>query len=443
MLLSRLSLVLLALSVLAFSPPARAADEPVPLLVALDSSRSLRAAELTRARDLVAGLVRQLPGTPIGLLTFDDEARIVVPPGDPARVVDALEAVELAGRYTVLHDALVLGARTLANGGVLLLLTDALDENSATTFEDAARLATEHGVRVLAVAVGRADERTLRRLALLTSGAYAGRLEAIGPEQVGVEAEGLTTAIAGARRAAAPPPPPPAPAPEPAPVPPPAPAAGLPPLAWLGLALLLAALAAGVGYLLARRRPEPIREETLTDFRPEPVAAPTPCPRCDRPLAANGVCSFCHDTELAAQLRARAVVPPGQLLEISLDDTASFSRIPFSEAIEKTFVLAEETVLVVREPGRDPRTLRLPPERAISVGRDRQQNTLAFADPTLSSQHFRVAPQDGIWYLLDQNSTNGLFVGGERVHLARLRPGEPFRAGQLEFELQIHQQSLN
>ena len=126
----RLPLVLLALSVLVSPLAAGAADEPVPLLVALDSSRSLRANELARARDLVTGLARQLPGSPIGLMTFDDEARILVPPGDPARVIGALDTVALAGRYTVLHDAIVLGARTLADGGVLLLLTDALDENS-------------------------------------------------------------------------------------------------------------------------------------------------------------------------------------------------------------------------------------------------------------------------------------------------------------------------
>lgn len=438
---SRLPLLALSLLLLASSlaaGPAGAAGEPVPLLVALDSSRSLTPAESIRARELVAGLARQLPGSPVGLLTFDDEARLLVPPGDPALALGALETVAPAGRFTVLHDAIVQGARSLPDGGVLVLLTDGRDENSATTFEDAARLAAERGVRVVTVAAGRADERALRRLALLTGGAYAGRLGEVGPEQLGAQSAELGEAIAAARRAAAPPPPAPTPVPEPTPVPPPPAATGLPWLAWLGIALLLSALAAGIGYLLARRRPEPIREETLSDFRPEPVT----CPRCGRQLPGGGPCPHCHDEELAAQLRARATVLPGQLVEISLDDTNTFSRIPFSEAIEKTFVIAEETVLVVREPGRDSRTLRLPADRAVSIGRDRQRNTLAFADPTLSSLHCRVAPQDGVWYLLDQNSTNGVFLGGERVHLARLKPGEPFRAGQLEFELQVHQQSL-
>ncbi len=438
---SRLPLPALALLLLASSfsaGAAGAAGEPVSVLVALDSSRSLTPAESARARELVAGLTRQLPGSPVGLLTFDDEARLLVPPGDPALALAALDGIEPAGRFTVLHDAIVQGARSLPDGGVLVLLTDGRDENSATTFEDAARLAAERGVRVVTVAAGRADERVLRRLALLTGGAHAGRLGEVGPERLGAETAALGEAIAAARRAAAPPPPAPPPVPEPTPVPPPPPAAGLPGLAWLGLALLLAALAAGIGYLLARRRPERVREETLTDFRPEPVT----CSRCGRPLPGGGPCPHCHDEELAAQLRARAAVAPGQLVEISLDDTNTFSRIPFSEAIEKTFVIAEETVLLVREPGREPRTLRLPADQAVSIGRDRQRNTLAFADPTLSSLHCRVAPHEGLWYLLDQNSTNGVFLGGERVHMARLKPGEPFRAGQLEFELQVHQQSL-
>jgi len=43
-----------------------------------------------------------------------------------------------AGRFTVLNDGLIEGVRALTDGGVLVLLSDGKDENSATTLEDAA-----------------------------------------------------------------------------------------------------------------------------------------------------------------------------------------------------------------------------------------------------------------------------------------------------------------
>ncbi len=60
----------------------------------------------------------------------------------------------------------------------------------------------------------------------------------------------------------------------------------------------------------------------------------------------------------------------------------------------------------------------------------------------MSSQHFRVVLDEGVAYLVDLGSTNGVYLREERVRSARLRPGDRFRAGLLEFELTVRQQSL-
>ena len=424
---------------LALVPPLAAAE--LPVLLAVDSSRSLSPAESAATVAAARELIARLPaGVPAAVLSFDDQVRWLAVPGDPA-AAQALDAIAPSGNFTVLNDGLVEGVRALAGGGVIVLFSDGRDENSATTLEDAARLAGEQRVRVVAVGCGRADERTLRRLALLTGGSFAGPRKSADVDRLTAEVVRLRDGLAAEKRAEearlTPPTPVPTPVPEPTPAPPP-PAKG-PGLIFLLLALLLCAAALAIGYLLARRRaaaaPPPRRGEypDLGTAPGVPMPAPPPTPVVATPPL---------DPELLADLRARAVAPPGQILEIPLDTAAAFERLPFSEAAEKTLVLTEEMVLTVREPGHEPRSYRLPPDRAISLGRDSQRNTLAFQDPTLSSQHLRVVLDDGVAFLLDLGSTNGVFLNEARVQTARLQPGDRMRAGMLELELQVRQQSL-
>jgi hypothetical protein len=152
--------------------------------------------------------------------------------------------------------------RALPEGGVLVLISDGMDENSATTLEDAARLASERGVRLVTVGAGRADERTLRRLALLTGGQYAGRSAGLDPAKLGSAVEGLRREVAAEQEARKPKGPTPeevaakaaAAAARQAPAPVPAVASG-PTARWqLLLGALVAALGIVLGFLLARRR---------------------------------------------------------------------------------------------------------------------------------------------------------------------------------------------
>jgi Inner membrane component of T3SS, cytoplasmic domain len=94
------------------------------------------------------------------------------------------------------------------------------------------------------------------------------------------------------------------------------------------------------------------------------------------------------------------------------------------------------------------RGLRLPAGRAISLsvisgpakglaytlekpqvvlGRD--AGDFSIADPTISRAHCTIEVRDNVLRLRDLDSTNGIFIGEERVHAAELRHLSEFRLG--------------
>lgn len=425
-------------------PSLAAAATATQVVLALDASRSLSGAENRAATTLARDLATRLPqDAQLGIVTFDDAVRWLASPG-AAGDGAALGTIAPTGRFTVLNDALVEGIRALPDGGVIVLLSDGRDENSATTLEDVARLAGAQGVRVVTIGAGRPDERTLRRLALLTGGLYAGPVASVEPEALAREIESAREALAREREAKTPPPAPPpvAPVATPPQAPPPEPS-GLDARWLLALGGLLAAAGILTGFLLARRRPSR-RTADAEPTEPDRGTAPgTSWPEPAVPQASSAAAHAPVDELLVARVRLRQAAPPRALEEVSLDETASLKRLTFAEAIERTLVLTEEIVLVVHEPGVPTRSYRLPASRAVDVGRDSSRNTLAFLDPTLSLQHLRLALEEGEVLLLDLGSTNGVFVGERRVDAARLRPGDHFRAGMIDFELRLHQARQN
>jgi hypothetical protein len=436
-----LSAVAVALSLLAVA--VSAAEEP-RVVIALDSSRSLSAAESRTAARLASDLYARLAATTRpSVLTFDDSVRWLARPGEPGAEA-LLDALRPAGRFTVLHDGLIAAARSLDAGGVLVVISDGKDENSATTLEDFARLASERGVRVVTLGAGRVDERTMKRLALLTGGLYVGMTADADADALTAEIEALRREVAAERTPPAAPLPPAAAAPAPAietPVEAPAatPARELSRSLLLALALV-AVMGIALGFLIARRRaPAAPAESHEPDAGTKPGVA---VPEAPATHAAEPEAPAIDEIELA-RLRARPRLPAGGLAEVSLDDTAAFRSLPFSESIERTIVLTEEVVLTVREPGQEMRSYRLPPGRAVDVGRAAQGNTLAFQDPTMSLQHFRLVLDDGEVFLVDLGSTNGVLLAGRRVASARLQPGDRFRAGMIEFGLNLHRASTS
>lgn len=449
----RFLLVLLAVLPWASASSLTAAEEP-PVVVAVDTSRSLDRAALGEVVDRLRLALSSLdPTTPTGLLGFDDEPRwLVRPTQGPQAVADALRELTLQGNYTLLNDALFVAARELPEGGVILLATDGRDENSATTVDDIARRCEAQGVRILAVGTGQnVAVRFLRRLALLSNGSYLGEVTSVDASEVAsaikvarseVQDEtagqraGQAAAIdalarqRGGQGSGAPGPNSPQTGPASAT---PAPAISNPgtsgPLpitmpSWIpwagGLAAALLLLL--VWWLMRRGK--------STD----------PSTATDEHLVRDQEQTFADEAE-AEMMRLELVqATPADLQEAPevTVDTAVFQQMSLDERLDRTRVLSDHAVLLMRKQGEAPRTFMLDRDKAFAVGRDSQRNTLSVPDPALSSQHFKIVPKDDNYYFVDLDSTNGSFIGGRKVSAKRLRSGEMIRAGQVEFEFQSY-----
>ncbi len=442
---------------------ARAASAP-SVVVAVDTSRSLDQATLAAMGETASAALGELPAeTVVGVLAFDDAPRWVLRAGSPAEASAALGSLAPAGNFTLLDDALFTAAREIAPGGVVLLLTDGRDENSATTVEDVARACEARGVRLVGVGAGkRLDERRMRRLALLTGGSYVGPLASAKPAAVGAAlvaaastppegaVEKPTEAGADAPAAgdadAAPPQPAAAEAPASGNVPvalrspnsSPATArdtaaaadAGTPadsPVArWWWLVLPLALVAVAVPVTVIARRRAAGRTTVCKRCGTEVPAGEEDCPKC-----------AAADSELALQerLRNRDLTRLEDTSELRLDQVNEVvTGVIDLDAIEKTRVIADQSMLMIREPGESQRSFLLRSDGAFAVGRDPRTNTLTMRDPALSARHFKVVPDNGYYYVVDLDSTNGTYLNRRRVRAAKLSSGDVIMAGQVELE---------
>jgi len=402
-----------------------------PTAILVDTSRSIPRAQFEEVKGLVAeALPELLREGPVALYAFNDEAvKEVDFTTDLASLAQGLKRLEPAGRFTLLHDCLFTAVRDLearGEGGVVLLVTDGKDENSAVTLEDAASRAVTARVAVVTVGVGAAEEKVLRRVATLTGGRYAGPLP--------LQGSALKAALRQAASSLPPPPRPPEPAPPPALAPAPAPTptpANARPLWFLGLAALLGVLAllglALAVFLVVRKGR---REESRI------------CEKCGRELKLwETECPDCLATRLAITHPGAESQSPAAEAVPELDPEL-LKKAPPSEALDHTLVLDEVPVLVLRRGANPPRAFQLPHDQVVSVGRDKV-NTISIADRTLSGQHFRIVPKEGTWYLVDLQSTNGTFLNGERITLKELRPEAVIHAGQCDFTFKLEQRKLN
>ena len=420
---------LVSLLLLTAALAAPAAAQAPPLVLAVDTSRSLTSSDLALVRERLEAVLGGLdPSIPVGLVSFADQARWVVPIGSSREDVrQALDSLEPHGNLTVLNDALFIAVRDMPAGGVVLVVTDGRDEGSATTVEDVARLAEANHVPVVATSNGRrVEERALRRLALLTDGAYVGTLRSVDPGDLAATltatAASVREARAAAEAAAAPPPPP---LPTLAPAETAAPPAAGPTLPWWTLPLVVLVLAAiVVAFLVAQRRRR--RVETRR------------CPTCGAELEPwETDCPHCQMKELDEAVRTQPVATVAVPEEPALDPSV-FKRAPQPPGLDQTMVLDEQPVLVARHGARSGRSYTLPRDKVFAVGRAPEVNTLQVEEPTMSSQHFKVVPKDGEFYVVDLETTNGTWVNHDRVSVRRLHPGDVIRAGTAEFEFKLN-----
>ncbi|MCD4749817.1 MAG: FHA domain-containing protein [Thermoanaerobaculales bacterium] len=421
-----ISVVLLTVSALA---PAISAEE-VPVVVAIDTSRSLSPSELASMTSNVGDILAGLPlDTPIGLLAFDDSPEwIVEPSGTREAVESALADLKPAGNFTLLNDALFTAARKLPDGGVILLLTDGRDENSATTVKDVAGLCRTNHIRIVALGAGRRiDERALRRLALLTDGVHLGNTGAI---ELTTVTQGLTEAarataseIEAARvtqshrqgvevpMAAT----------QQSPSSAPQEISSAP---WWLLPLLLVLIVAVLAALVMLwrwRRPVQSGPDKSGEWETNPSLLPD---------------------ELSASAKEPTVdlapaLPMDERADELILDPSAFERLPFDGDLDTTSILDEQHILNVMEPGMEIRSFRLRQDRAFAVGRAPRVNTLKLDSKALSSQHFKIVPHEDGFAAVDLDSTNGTLVNGRRIRAHHLEAGDKIQAGDVEFEFKV------
>ncbi|MEL7059166.1 MAG: FHA domain-containing protein [Acidobacteriota bacterium] len=431
---------------------AQPAGESVPVVVAVDTSRSLDAQSFQALVAQLRDMLGELPAdTPSGLLAFADEPTwLAGPSASVAATLAATDRLERSGRFTLLNDALFVATRALPDGGVILLVSDGRDENSATTVDDLARRSEAQGVRVLSAGVGqRIDERALRRLALVSDGEYLGSFAELPTADLGARVEAARRQIAET----------------------PEPRRGADPAAG--------SVASDVGAQAAELGPVDVGGAE-SDSGVDPVgAASGPEGEAsgggDRgakdsgfgtPWLVGGLLGLILLMGLAAWAlqRSRPSSDPGdpdeqraldeaeaemlrpELLraDAALPQDSHEMTVPsagtpeddLQERLDRTRVLNNYSVLLVRQPGDAPRSFLLDGERAFSVGRDRLSNTLGLPDPALSAQHFKIVPRERTFFFVDLDSTNGSLVDGRRTRSKRLRSGDIIRAGQVEFEFQ-------
>ena len=157
-----------------------------PTAILVDTSRSVPPAQFEALKGQIEGLLPDLLSRgPVALYAFNDAPLKLVDFSTDASALGAgVGQLAQGGQYTLLYDCLFAAEKDLAakgGPGVILLFTDGRDENSAVTLEDFSTRASQAHVAVVTAGMGAIDEKTLRRIAVLTGGQYAGLTSAGAP----------------------------------------------------------------------------------------------------------------------------------------------------------------------------------------------------------------------------------------------------------------------
>ncbi len=385
-------------AVLLLSPRPSAGDAAVTLALVIDTSGSLRRADLDQARELALGVLAALPaGSEAAVFSFDDQSRLAqARTADAEAVRRAVDGLHMAGSRTALYDALYDASRYLQDAPgsrrAILLVTDGRDERSAVNLEDGLAVAQQRRIPVFCVGLGRVEERVLRRIAKLTEGQYqpGGEAESTGIAALILEAPDQRPAPSPAATAK------PLAAPAAAPL---RPLSRPPvsPLLWAGAGLVLLAVAGTLALFATARK----RSET-----PPRLAAPSGPSRLD---------TIHEEGE-----------PP------TMSAPLDVSR----ERLEKTLLLQEKPVLAVTSGARTGQVFPLSRGSTISVGRARA-NDIVLDDVAVSSQHCRVRPEGDRFVVHDLDSTNGTCVNDRRIRRHALAEGDVIQIGETRLEFRM------
>ena len=61
------------------------------------------------------------------------------------------------------------------------------------------------------------------------------------------------------------------------------------------------------------------------------------------------------------------------------------------------------------------------------IGRGKQSSDLTLKDPNVSRQHAMIEYQNGVYFMVDMGSTNGVEYNGQRIARKQIAEGDIFR----------------
>lgn len=163
------------------SIPGEAGSPGAATILAIDASNSMRGQPIVDAMAAAREFARtRAPGTRLGVVTFNSEETVLLPPTTNQQQIDAaLARTPELREKTHLYDALVASLQQLEETGVavgsIVLLSDGNDIGSTTPPEDALGQLQDARVRVFGVGL-QSDQYTpdaLQELADGTNGAYS------------------------------------------------------------------------------------------------------------------------------------------------------------------------------------------------------------------------------------------------------------------------------
>ena len=112
---------------------------------------------------------------------------------------------------------------------------------------------------------------------------------------------------------------------------------------------------------------------------------------------------------------------------IEIDDHQGADNVP-DDAVLRLAMHPKGGMIKIRKP-------------EVSIGRHASADVRLYL-PDISRQHCRFVFVKGQWEIMDLESTNGIFVNGERVPCATLRTGDLIQIGSYFFQVLIGNESL-
>lgn len=124
------------------------------------------------------------------------------------------------------------------------------------------------------------------------------------------------------------------------------------------------------------------------------------------------------------------IVPSGKAFQIEISNKQG-KRIVEAGCDVSTVIDYEKRIAVyIAESTRETISVQMPPDCEIHVGKsdktspDGSRNEIVLDFPFVSRNHFKIVRENGETIVIDNNSTNGLFLNGKKITSARVKSGD-------------------